>query len=78
MQKFELVLFCAIAVHITVITTESGVSIERLDHQGRKLAAQAVDVAILVFYLYAHLPILPLHGIALSPRLTLCCWAPSP
>ena len=52
-QKFELVLFCAIAVHITVITTESGVDIQRLDHQGRKVAAQAVDVVVLVFYLCA-------------------------
>ena len=52
-QNFELVLFCAIAVHITVITTESGVNIQRLDHQGRKVAAQAVDVVVLVFYLCA-------------------------
>ena len=53
MQRFELVLFCAIAVHIIVITSESGIQEEALDHWARKLAAQAVDVLILTFYLCA-------------------------
>ena len=50
-QEFEAALFCIIFVHIVVVTSESGIPETTLDSSGRKVAAQAFDVLVLLIYL---------------------------
>ena len=44
-------LFVVIFVHIVVVTSESGIPEVALDTSRRKVAAQAFDVLVLLFYL---------------------------
>ena len=55
LQTFEVVLFCVIFAHIVVVTSESGIPEAILDTSSRKVAAQAFDVLVLLFYLCASL-----------------------